>query len=106
MDTILHNIRNLLFVSLKRHIAFNGQISIGIYRRSTVREFSSKGEKPPSAYIQYHIELFFNICTIKVADFVFQYKISYFCFECPEYRTRGPPPPICFQKQIGGDRIV
>lgn len=98
MDTILHNIRNSLFVSLKRHIAFNGQISIGIYRRSTVREFSSKGEKPPPAHIRYHIELFLNICMIKVADFVFQYKISYFYFERPKYRARDPPPPICFQK--------
>ncbi len=45
MDNKIQNIENLLFVPLKQHITFNGQISIGVRCFSSAREFSLKGEK-------------------------------------------------------------
>ena len=47
MDQKVHSIEKLLFVPLKRHTAFNGQISIGVGRRLCAREFAPSGDKPP-----------------------------------------------------------
>lgn len=46
MDQKVHSIEKLLFVPLKRHTAFNGQISIGVGRRLCAREFAPSGDKP------------------------------------------------------------
>ncbi len=59
MDQKVHSIEKLLFVPLKRHTAFNGQISIGVGRRLCAREFAPSGDNPPparAAYLNAHIE--------------------------------------------------
>lgn len=57
MDDTFHSIGRLLFVPLKRHTAFNGQISIGVGHRFCVREFAPSGDKPPPAGAAYPIGL-------------------------------------------------
>lgn len=98
MDDTFHSIGRLLFVPLKRHTAFNGQISIGVGHRFCVREFAPSGDKPPPAGAAYPIGLL-NAHTQKAADFVSRYKISRFPLRFPEQRIRGPPPPICFPQK-------
>ena len=97
MDDAIHSIGKLLFVPLKRHTAFNGQISIGVGRRFCAREFAPSGDKPPPAGAPYPVGLL-NAHIQKAADFVFQYKVGRFLFRLPEQRNRGPPSPICFRK--------
>ena len=69
IDDTFHSIGRLLFVPLKRHTAFNGQISIGVGHRFCVREFAPSGDKPPPAGAAYPIGLL-NAHTQKAADFV------------------------------------
>lgn len=96
MDDKIRNIENLLFVP--RHMAFNGQISIGVYCFCTVRKFSRREEKTHLAIVRYPVEFLLNARTLKAADFVFQYKVSCFLFGCLQYSVRGPPSPIYFLK--------
>lgn len=97
-DSIVPSIKRCLNLELKQHMACNRQISIGVYCLVTIREFSSKGEKPPPANIRYSIEFFLDVCILRAAGFVFQYKTSRFLVVGLQYRARDPPPPICFQK--------
>lgn len=98
MDQKVHSIEKLLFVPLKRHTAFNGQISIGVGRRLCAREFAPSGDKPPPARAAYPIGLL-NVHIQRAADFVSRYKVSRFHLRLPEQRVRGPPPPICFPQK-------
>ena len=98
MDQKVHSIEKLLFVPLKRHTAFNGQISIGVGRRLCAREFAPSGDKPPPAGAACSIGLL-NAHIQKAADFVFRYKVGRFHLRLPEQRIRGPPPPICFPQK-------
>ena len=98
MDQKVHSIEKLLFVPLKRHTAFNGQISIGVGRRLCAREFAPSGDKPPPARAAYPIGLL-NAHIQRAADFVSRYKVGRFHLRLPEQRIRGPPPPICFLKK-------
>ena len=98
MDQKVHSIEKLLFVPLKRHTAFNGQISIGVGRRLCAREFAPSGDKPPPARAAYPIGLL-NAHIQRAADFVSRYKVGRFHLRLPEQRIRGPPPPICFSQK-------
>ena len=98
MDNATHSFGRLLFVPLKRHTAFNGQISIGVGLRFCAREFSPSGDKPPPAGAACPIELL-NAHIQKAADFVFRYKDGRFHLRLPGQRIRGPPPPICFPQK-------
>ena len=98
MDQKVHSIEKLLFVPLKRHTAFNGQISIGVGRRLCAREFAPSGDKPPPARAAYPIGLL-NVHIQRAADFVSRYKVGRFHLRLPEQRIRGPPPPICFSQK-------
>lgn len=102
MDEKIHSIEKLLFVHLKRHTAFNGQFSIGVHRRFCGREFAPSGDKPPPADAPYAIGLL-NVPVFQAADFVPDYKVSRLFHRRPGYKSRAPPPSICFRKkQIGG----
>lgn len=104
MDEKIHSIEKLLFVLLKRHTAFNGQFSIGVHRRFCGREFAPSGDKPPPADAPYAIGLL-NVLILRAADFVPDYKVSRLFHRWPGYRSRAPPPPVCFRKkQIGGTK--
>ena len=85
MDDTFHSIGRLLFVPLKRHTAFNGQISIGVGHRFCVREFAPSGDKPPPAGAAYPIGLL-NAHTQKAADFVFRYKKKPLSFRVPRQK--------------------
>ena len=98
MDQKVHSIEKLLFVPLKRHTAFNRQISIGVGRRLCAREFAPSGDKPPPARAAYPIGLL-NVHIQRAADFVSRYKVGRFHLRLPEQRIRGPPPPICFSQK-------
>ena len=102
MDEKIHSIEKLLCVLLKRHTAFNGQFSIGVHRRFCGREFAPSGDKPPPADAPYAIGLL-NVPVFQAADFVPDYKVSRLFHRRPGYKSRAPPPSICFRKkQIGG----
>ena len=98
MDERIHSIEELLFVLLKRHTAFNGQFSIGVHRRFCGREFAPAGDKPPPADADHPVELL-NAPVLQAADFVFNCKVSRLFHRRPGYRSRAPPPPICFHKK-------
>lgn len=98
MDEKIHSIEKLLFVLLKRHTAFNGQFSIGVHRRFCGREFAPSGDKPPPADAPYAIGLL-NALILRTADFVPDYKVSRLFHRWPGYRSRAPPPPVCFRKK-------
>ena len=86
MDNATHSFGRLLFVPLKRHTAFNGQISIGVGRRFCAREFAPSGDKPPPAGAAYPVGLL-NAHIQKAADFVF--PVSYTHLKL--FRTAGTP---------------
>lgn len=98
MDEKIHSIEKLLFALLKRHTAFNGQFSIGVHRRFCGREFAPSGDKPPPADAPYAIGLL-NVLILRAADFVPDYKVSRLFHRWPGYRSRAPPPPVCFRKK-------
>ena len=97
MNQKIRGIDELLFGPHQRHTVFNIQISIGVSQRFCAREFAPSGDKPPPAGVAYPIGLL-NVHIQKAADFVSRYKVSRFQLRPPEQRIRGPPPPICFQK--------
>lgn len=106
MDEEIHSIEKLLFVLLKRHTAFNGQFSIGVHRCLCRKEFTLSGDKPPPADAPYAIGLL-NAPILRAVDFVPDYKVNRLFHRRPGYRSRAPPPPICFRKkQIGGTKIA
>ena len=105
MDQKIHSIEKLLFVPHQRHTAFNGQLSIGVGQRFCAREFAPSGDKPPPADAPYAIWLL-NAPILRAVDFVPDYKVSRLFHRRPGYRSRAPPPPVCFRKkQIGGTKI-
>ena len=98
MDNATHSFGRLLFVPLKRHTAFNGQISIGVGRRFCEREFAPSGDKPPPSGAAGLVGLL-NAHIQEAADFVSRYKVGRFHLRLPEQRIREPPPPICFSQK-------
>ena len=98
MDQKIHSIEKLLFVPHQRHTAFNGQLSIGVGQRFCAREFAPSGDKPPPADAPYAIWLL-NAPILRAVDFVPDYKVSRLFHRRPGYRSRAPPPPVCFLKK-------
>ncbi|MGO5097596.1 hypothetical protein ACTQ34_17635 [Agathobaculum sp. LCP25S3_E8] len=106
MDEKIHSNEQLLFALLKRHTAFNGQFSIGVHRRLCKKEFAPSGDKPPPVGAPYTVELL-NTPIFWAVDFAADYKVNGLFYRRPGYRSRAPPPPICFRKkQIGGTKIA
>ena len=96
MDGKIRSIEKLLFVLLKRHTAFNGQFNVGVVRRFCGREFAPSGDKPPPAWSYANRRL--DAPVLQAADFVPDYKVGRLFFRRPGYRSRAPPPPLCFRK--------
>ena len=101
MDQKVHSIEKLLFVPLKRHTAFNGQISIGVGRRLCAREFAPSGDKPPPARAAYLLD--FSMCISRERlIFVSRYKVSRFHLSSLNKESGGRHLQLFFsKKQIG-----
>lgn len=97
MDGGIRSIEKLLFVLLKRYTAFNEQFNIGVIRRFCGREFAPSGDKPPPAWS--YANRLLDAPVLQAADFVRKCKISRLFHRRPSYRSRAPPPPVCFRKK-------